>query len=144
MIEGMLEISGTRLALMFAGDALLYLLWSTAPIWWSLQHVLRRRDMQQRWGFAFTGVALIYGATALIFLLFGGLLKLHELLLQPAHLSWSWIVTPGIWAFERHPRVFPTLFAISHLLLTWWITRTLATHWTLLCARSALPPKVPR
>ncbi len=144
MIEGMLDIFGTRLTLTFAAIALLYLLWSTAPIWWPMQRVLRRNDLQQRWSFVFTALALIYGATALVFVPLVAMLKLHELLVQPAHLPWSWIVTPGAWVIERYRTVFAAVLALSPLLLTWWITRTLATHWTVLCARSATPRKDPR
>ncbi|WNH52387.1 hypothetical protein [Stenotrophomonas oahuensis] len=144
MIEGMLDIFGTRLTLTFAAIALLYLLWSTAPIWWPMQRVLRRKDLQQRWSFVFTALALIYGATALVLVPLVAMLKLHELLVQPAHLPWSWIVTPGAWVIEHDRKVFAAVLALSPLLLTWWITRTLATHWTVLCTRSATPPKDPR
>lgn len=144
MIEGMLDIFGTRLTLTFAAIALLYLLWSTAPIWWPMQRVLRRGDLQQRWSFVFTALALIYGATALVLVPLVAVLKLHELLVQTAHLPWSWIVTPGAWVIEHDRKVFAAVLTLSPLLLTWWITRTLATHWTVLCARSATPPKGPR
>lgn len=43
MIDGMLDIFGTRLTLAFAAIALLYLLWSTAPIWWPALRVLMHR-----------------------------------------------------------------------------------------------------
>ena len=144
MIDGMLDIFGTRLTLTFAAIALTYMVWSTAPIWWPAQRVLRRGDLQQRWSFVFTALALIYGATALEFVFLGALLKLHELLVQPAHLPWSWIVTPGAWVIERDRKVFAAVLALSHLALTWWITRTLATHWAVLCARLARPRKDPR
>lgn len=144
MIEGMLDILGTRLTLTFAAIALAYLLWSTAPLWWSVQHVLRHDDMRQRWDFVFTALALIYGATALVFVLLIAVLKLHELLVQPSHLPWSWIVTPGAWAIETERTAFAAALALSPVLLTWWITRTLASHWALLCARGASPPKDPR
>ncbi|WP_313460239.1 hypothetical protein [Stenotrophomonas sp.] len=135
MIEGMLDIFGTRLTLAFAAIALLYLLWSTAPIWWSMQRVFRRDDIKQRGTFVFTVVALSYGATILLGVLLVALLGLPSLVLQPAHLAWSWVTVPGTWLLLCLPSAKFWLVALSHLTLTWWITHTLAAHWQMLRAR---------
>ena len=139
MLEGILDVFGTRLTLTFAAIALLYLLWSTAPIWWSAQRVLRRGDIKQRGAFVFTAVALSYGATILLTVLLVALLGPPSLVLQRPHLAWSWVTVPGTWFLLYLPSAKFWLVALSHLTMTWWITRTLAAHWRMLRARM-LPP----
>ena len=135
MIDGMLDIFGARLTLTFAAIALLYMLWSTAPIWWSVQCVFRRGDIVQRGTFVFTAVALSYGATILLVVLLVALLGPPSLVLKPAHLAWSWVTIPCTWLLLHLPSAKFWLVALSHLTLTWWITHTLAAHWQMLRAR---------
>jgi len=134
-----LQLFGSRLSMMFAAIALLYLLWSTAPLWWSTRRAFLRRDrLVHPWSFIFIAAMLAYGSTALATMGVTSVVGMSRVLDAAAHPWLLAAIAPGSWLATRLGAWLPPALLPLHLLITWFITRQLSQHWGELCARGAL------
>lgn len=134
-----LQLFGSRLSMMFAAIALLYLLWSTAPLWWSARRAFLRADrLVHPWSFIFIAGMLAYGSTALAAMGVTSVVGMSRLLDGAAHPWLLSAIAPGTWLATRLDSWLPPALLPLHLLMTWFITRQLSDHWRGLCTRGAL------
>jgi hypothetical protein len=134
-----IELLGPRLAATFAAIFVLYLVWASAPIWWTAQRGLRRRSPLTRpWTFVATAATLCYGATALMALVVLPMHMLGRALDTMAYVDLLAVIAPLVWIATRHAGALPVILMLFHLLLTAFITHTLSARWNALCAR--IPP----
>ncbi|WP_315386234.1 hypothetical protein [uncultured Stenotrophomonas sp.] len=137
-----LELFGTKLSLMFAGVALLYFVWSSAPIWWASLRAFRAGNRLVNPGsFIFFASALVYGGTTMGAMGGAALSAGSQVLAEASH-PWIYaLLAPGSWLAIRMVSNQLPLLAVLHILLTWAVTRQLESHWTSWCARGLLSSK---
>jgi hypothetical protein len=140
-----LELFGTKLSVMFAAVALLYFIWSSAPIWWASLRAFRAgHRLTSPGAFIVSASALVYGGTAMAAMGLASLRAGSQVLAEASHPWLYTLMAPGSWLGMRMVSLHLPLLGILHILLTWAITRQLATHWASLCARGLLSSKAAR
>lgn len=137
-----LDVFGTKLSLMFAGIALLYFVWSSAPIWWASLRALRAGNRLVNPGsFIFFVSALVYGGTTMGAMGIAALRAGSQVLAEASH-PWVYaLLAPGSWLAIRMVSIQLPLLAVLHILLTWAVTQQLASRWDSWCARGLLSSK---
>jgi hypothetical protein len=135
----LLDNYGYKITTQLVLIALGYLLWASAPLWWSAWRALGRpHRLEHPWRFAFTAACLSYGSFVATAASVAALITLSNILHAHPH---SWLVVaicPGTWLAAKAASQPVPLLAIMHMVLTWRITGALAPIWA---ALHACPPR---